>query len=87
MLADQQPSAALIDWAEQTGIVKKAQDRPWFYTTPPMMPGEAYQPKCKCNHIFLMRRFPCEDNNGYVYIGQCGYCERIVWTVLECAGK
>lgn len=86
-MLDQHPSEALIDWAEQIGVVKLAQDRPWFYTEPPEVAWEHHEPKCTCKKPVTMKKFPCEDNNGYVYIGQCGRCEKIIWTVLECAGK
>jgi len=86
MLKDQSPSDALIDWAEKLSIVKKAKDRPWWYSKPPGFAIESFKPLCTCKKQVEMRQYPCEDDS-YVYIGQCHRCENILWTALECVGQ
>lgn len=87
MLTDNPPKEVLIEWAGNSNIVKHAMDRPWFYSEPPIFATEAYQPPCRCHKAVKLVRYPCEDNAGYIYIGQCERCQTIIWSYLECSGK
>jgi hypothetical protein len=87
MLTDNAPTDILIEWAENSKIVKFGKDRPWFYAKPPSFGIEHYQPHCRCHTVVKLGRYPCEDGAGYMYVGQCTYCETIIWSYLECSGK
>ena len=87
MLTDQTPSEVLIKWAADTKIVKDGMDRPWFYAEPPIFATEAYHPPCRCHTAMKLGRYHCEDGTGYIYLGQCTYCETVIWSFLESPGK
>jgi hypothetical protein len=87
MLTEQQPSDALIKWAENAKIVKNAMDRPWFQAESPMFATDSISPACRCHTAVKLVRFPCADGAGYIYLGQCTYCQTIIWAFLECSGK
>lgn len=86
MLTDNAPADVLIEWAENSKIVKFAKDRPWFRAEPPLFGVDHYQPRCRCNTAVKLGRYSCEDGAGYMYIGQCTHCETIIWSYLECSG-
>lgn len=87
MLTEQLPSEALIQWTKDSKIVQNAFDRPWFHAAPPIFATEMFKPPCRCHTAVQLNRYPCEDGAGYIYIGQCTYCQTVIWTFLECMGK
>lgn len=87
MLTEQPPAEVLIEWAGKSKIVKNGMDRPWYHADPPIFASDVFQPPCRCHTPVKLVRYPCEDGAGYIYIGQCGYCQTVIWSFLECAGK
>lgn len=87
MLTEKPPSDVLIIWAGESKIVAHAMDRPWFYAEPPLFATDMFQPPCRCQRPVKLNRHPCEDGGGYIYIGQCKYCQTVIWSFLECLGK
>jgi hypothetical protein len=78
MLTEQTPDEQLVSFAKD--YVKLPFDRPWFYIKPPMELVECYQPKCRCSKIVSLKKFECDNNCGWVFLGQCLYCETIIWS-------
>jgi len=87
MLTEQCPSDVLIKWAETANIVHDAMDRPWFHANPPVFLSEIYPTPCRCHTMVKLTQFPCEDGGGYIYLGQCDYCQTAIWSFIECSGK
>lgn len=76
MLAAKQPSEAVVSWAEEASLVKNAQDRPWYYESSP-----SFKQSCRCKKKGVeLTKYVCEDNAGYVYLGQCKRCQAIIWS-------
>lgn len=78
MLTEQIPDDALIDWARS--YTKSTMDRPWFHTKPPVVAIDVFDSKCRCNTLVKLVRYECEDDAGWVYLGQCKTCETIIWS-------
>lgn len=88
MLTNHPPADVLVEWAAKIAVVQNAKDRPWYYAQNPKVACESYNSECnRCSCPITMKRHPCEGNSAYVYMGQCSRCEKILWSVLECAGK
>jgi len=78
---------AIVDWAESSQLVKYAKDRPWYNVQSPSIATEFYQPPCHCKKAVRINRYTCEDGAGYIYLGQCDWCQAIIWSFMECKGK
>ncbi len=81
MLVEKIPNDDLVEWSEI--FIKEAMDRPWFHATPPMVALDVYELKCRCGKKIKLERHSCEDNAGWVYLGQCSHCETIIWSYKE----
>lgn len=81
MLTEQIPDEALVEWSQT--FIKSAKDRPWFSTKPPMVAVDIFEPKCRCNITVKLVKYDCEDNAGWIYLGQCRRCETIIWSYKE----
>ena len=83
MLIVKQPSDAIINWAEETNLVRYAQDRPWYYAQPPIHVKNEYKKQCRCRKSAILNKYICEDNAGFVYLGQCQRCQAIMWSFWD----
>lgn len=83
MLAANQPSEAMVNWAEEVDLVKHAQDRPWYYAEPPIFITNTYEQSCLCRQVVSLQKYVCEDNAGFVYVGQCTKCQAIIWSFWD----
>jgi hypothetical protein len=80
-MIEQIPSDPILDWS--ITFVNKPYDRPWFYTDPPLFAVDFYKPPCRCKKAVKLQQHPCEDDGGFMYLGQCELCETIVWSFKE----
>jgi len=79
MLTENEPDPELIEWS--ANFVNNPFDRPWFYEEePPLVAIDCFQPPCRCSRAVKLHKHDCEGNSGYFYLGQCEYCETIIWT-------
>jgi hypothetical protein len=81
MLSEHDPSEQILEWS--VNYVANSFDRPWFYAEPPLMVIEYYQPPCRCSRAVKLHKHPCEDEAGCIYLGQCEWCETIIWSYKE----
>jgi hypothetical protein len=79
------PSDALVYWACQSAIsLKMAADRPWFQAPPPPVSGAYWEYLCRCRREPVrVKRYPCEDGLGWLYLGQCRRCETVIWSYRQ----
>lgn len=83
--SDIPPSSALIDWAAQEAVgIRLPLDRPWYQVpSPASNDNQILRFPCRCGDGKLgeveSRQYQCEDDQGYVYIGQCRRCEALFW--------
>jgi hypothetical protein len=87
MLTAKQPSEEIVKWAEETNLVKYPQDRPWYYTNPPISIINEYKKQCRCKKKgmkpAILNKYICEDDAGFVYVGQCPRCQAIIWSFWD----
>jgi|GraSoiStandDraft_15_1057317.scaffolds.fasta_scaffold148131_2 hypothetical protein len=77
----------MLEWAVQVGI-RHAADRPWYFCNASQF-GKRLRCTMRCpmhpaDHArFRVTRYPCNDGQGWLWLGQCPTCEAVCWSYAE----
>jgi hypothetical protein len=73
------PNLGLVEWVSNFTDIRKPWDRPWYQALcPPPFLTDNWSYLCLCSNITSVTRYPTTDDH-FVYLGQCDYCERVIW--------
>jgi len=79
----------LVKWAEEFALdIKHSMDRPWkmgIIVPNPDYPPEVPASCCSFSPSLKMKRYTCNNNKDYLYLGQCEKCEAISFAYAEAA--
>lgn len=86
--SDVQPTDELVKWScGSAAWVLCPGDRPWFYIseTPPIENPFIWDYVCFCpKHCEIkLRRITCQNQEDFLYLGQCKSCHRIYWCYVD----
>lgn len=73
----------LVRWASQAKVgIRQAADRPWRAIPPPPVPVEAWEHCCaRDGTTVALIGYATRNVTGFVYLGQCCFCETIYWAM------
>jgi hypothetical protein len=77
----------VLAWAVQVGI-RHAADRPWYFCNSGQF-GKRARCTTRCpmhpsDHArFRVTRYPCNDGQGWLWLGQCPTCEAVCWSYAQ----
>ena len=77
----------VLAWAVQVGI-RYAADRPWYFCNAGQF-GKRARCTTRCpmhpsdHPRFRVRRYPCNDGQGWLWLGQCPTCEAVCWSYAD----